>query len=145
MQSLIAVLMFLVGFLVGLLFGFGVRKRRDRSPRDYALGLGSTSVSGRESAIIYVKPKVAFEPRVLLLPPNIACDFFLEGVTVDDAEVLCSAGAVPAAAFSQGKGIPLVRRVIASPSSTIKVRVSNIYGMSRDFQGCLVGPAVGRP
>lgn len=140
--------MFSVGLLVGSAFfvlGFVAARifsprRQARSPREYALGFGTTTVDGGESATVSARPGVEFEPARLLFPPLVG-DFLVEEVLVGEERVLRSVGALPVSAFAPGAGIPLAARVVASPSSVVAIRVRNLACHSRDFQGCVVGPA----
>src|SRR3954462_1010672 len=64
-----------------------------RSSREYALGLGSTSVAGNSSANINVQPQVIFRPERLVVPSNLAVDFLITDIKVGKNSQLVSTGA----------------------------------------------------
>jgi hypothetical protein len=113
-----------------------------RNAREYALGLGSTSVTGNSSANINVQPQVIFRPERLVVPSNIAVDFLITDIKVGKNSQLVSTGALPAVMFTeQAFGVRL-RMDTAQISMFVTVSVTNQNVQSRNFQGGLVGPAV---
>ena len=113
-----------------------------RNAREYALGLGSTSVAGASSANINVQPQVIFRPERLVVPSNIAVDFLITDIKVGKNSQLVSTGALPAVMFTeQAFGVRL-KMDTAQISMFVTVSVTNQNPAARNFQGGLVGPAV---
>ena len=113
-----------------------------RNAREYALGLGSTSVTGNSSANINVQPQVIFRPERLVVPSNIAVDFLITDIKVGKNSQLVSTGALPAVMFTeQAFGVRL-KMDTAQISMFVTVSVTNQNAQARNFQGGLVGPAV---
>lgn len=119
-----------------------LRDVKPRSSREYALGLGSTSVMGSTSANINVQPQVVFRPERLVIPSNVAIDFLLTDLKVGKNSQLASTGAVPAIAFSeQAFGVRL-KMDTAQISMFVTISVTNQNPNARNFQGVIIGPAV---
>ena len=119
-----------------------VRDVRPRSSREYALGLGSTSVLGNSSANINVQPQVVFRPERVLIPSNVALDFLITDIKVGKNSQLASTGAVPATAFTeQAFGVRL-KMDTAQISMFVTISVTNMNPNARNFQGVIIGPAV---
>lgn len=119
-----------------------LRDVKPRSSREYALGLGSTSVAGATSANINVQPQVVFRPERLVIPSNVGIDFLLTDIKVGKNSQLASTGAVPAVAFSeQAFGVRL-KMDTAQVSMFVTVSVTNQNANARNFQGVIIGPAV---
>jgi hypothetical protein len=119
-----------------------VRDVRPRSSREYALGLGSTSVLGNSSANINVQPQVVFRPERLVVPSNVALDFLITDIKVGKNSQLASTGAVPATAFTeQAFGVRL-KMDTAQISMFVTLSVTNTNPNARNFQGVIIGPAV---
>lgn len=113
-----------------------------RNAREYALGLGSTSVAGNSSANINVQPQVIFRPERLVVPSNLAMDFLITDIKVGKNSQLVSTGALPAVMFTeQAFGVRL-KMDTAQISMFVTVSVTNQNPAARNFQGGLVGPAV---
>ena len=113
-----------------------------RNAREYALGLGSTSVAGTSSANITVQPQVIFRPERLVVPSNLAVDFLITDIKVGKNSQLVSTGALPAVMFTeQAFGVRL-KMDTAQISMFVTVSVTNQNPAARNFQGGLVGPAV---
>jgi hypothetical protein len=113
-----------------------------RNAREYALGLGSTSVAGTSSANINVQPQVIFRPERLVVPSNLAVDFLITDIKVGKNSQLVSTGALPAVMFTeQAYGVRL-KMDTAQISMFVTVSVTNQNPAARNFQGGLVGPAV---
>ena len=119
-----------------------LRSVSPRSSREYALGLGSTSVAGNSSANINVQPQVIFRPERLVVPSNLAEDFLITDIKVGKNSQLVSTGALPAVMFTeQAFGVRL-KMDTAQISMFVTVSVTNQNPAARNFQGGLVGPAV---
>ena len=119
-----------------------LRSVSPRSSREYALGLGSTSVAGSSSANINVQPQVIFRPERLVVPSNIAVDFLITDIKVGKNSQLVSTGALPAVMFTeQAFGVRL-KMDTAQISMFVTISVTNQNASARNFQGGLVGPAV---
>ena len=113
-----------------------------RNAREYALGLGSTSVAGTSSANINVQPQVIFRPERLVVPSNLAVDLLITDIKVGKNSQLVSTGALPAVMFTeQAFGVRL-KMDTAQISMFVTVSVTNQNPAARNFQGGLVGPAV---
>jgi hypothetical protein len=122
--------------------GAVLRSVPPRNAREYALGLGSTSVTGNSSANINVQPQVIFRPERLVVPSNIAPDFLITDIKVGKNSQLVSTGALPAVMFTeQAFGVRL-KMDTAQISMFVTVSVTNQNPLARNFQGGLVGPAV---
>lgn len=122
--------------------GAVLRSVPPRNAREYALGLGSTSVTGNSSANINVQPQVIFRPERLVVPSNIAVDFLITDIKVGKNSQLVSTGALPAVMFTeQAFGVRL-KMDTAQISMFVTVSVTNQNPQARNFQGGLVGPAV---
>jgi hypothetical protein len=122
--------------------GAVLRSVAPRNAREYALGLGSTSVTGNSSANINVQPQVIFRPERLVVPSNIAVDFLITDIKVGKNSQLVSTGALPAVMFTeQAFGVRL-KMDTAQISMFVTVSVTNQNALARNFQGGLVGPAV---
>ena len=119
-----------------------LRSVAPRNAREYALGLGSTSVGGNSSANINVQPQVIFRPERLVVPSNLAVDFLITDIKVGKNSQLVSTGALPAVMFTeQAFGVRL-KMDTAQISMFVTVSVANQNPAARNFQGGLVGPAV---
>ena len=119
-----------------------LRSVAPRNSREYALGLGSTSVAGTSSANINVQPQVIFRPERLVVPSNLAVDFLITDIKVGKNSQLVSTGALPAVMFTeQAFGVRL-KMDTAQISMFVTVSVTNQNPAARNFQGGLVGPAV---
>ena len=119
-----------------------LRSVAPRNAREYALGLGSTSVAGNSSANINVQPQVIFRPERLVIPSHIAVDFLITDIKVGKNSQLVSTGALPAVMFTeQAFGVRL-KMDTAQISMFVTVSVTNENPSARKFQGGLVGPAV---
>jgi hypothetical protein len=119
-----------------------LRSVSPRSSREYALGLGSTSVAGNSSANINVQPQVIFRPERLVVPSNIAVDFLITDIKVGKNSQLVSTGALPAVMFTENAFGVRLKMDTAQISMFVTISVTNQNAAARNFQGGLVGPAV---
>ena len=119
-----------------------LRSVAPRSSREYAIGLGSTSIAGNSSARIYVKPQLVFRPERLLVPSCIAMDFLVTDVRIGRKSQLVSKGAIPAVMFTENAFGVRLRMDTAQPSMFITISVTNLNRAARNFQGGIIGPAV---
>lgn len=119
-----------------------LRSVTPRSSREYALGLGSTSVTGNSSANINVQPQVIFRPERLVVPSNIAVDFLITDIKVGKNSQLVSTGALPAVMFTENAFGVRLKMDTAQISMFVTISVTNQNPAARNFQGGLVGPAV---
>ncbi len=119
-----------------------LRSVSPRSSREYALGLGSTSVGGNNSANINVQPQVIFRPERLVVPSNIAVDFLITDIKVGKNSQLVSTGALPAVMFTENAFGVRLKMDTAQISMFVTISVTNQNPNARNFQGGLVGPAV---
>ena len=119
-----------------------LRSVSPRSSREYALGLGSTSVTGSSSANINVQPQVIFRPERLVVPSNIAVDFLITDIKVGKNSQLVSTGALPAVMFTENAFGVRLKMDTAQISMFVTISVTNQNPAARNFQGGLVGPAV---
>jgi|WetSurMetagenome_2_1015567.scaffolds.fasta_scaffold06777_3 hypothetical protein len=119
-----------------------LRSVTPRSSREYALGLGSTAVSGNSSANINVQPQVIFRPERLVVPSNIAMDFLITDIKVGKNSQLVSTGALPAVMFTENAFGVRLKMDTAQISMFVTISVTNQNPNARNFQGGLVGPAV---
>jgi hypothetical protein len=119
-----------------------LRSVAPRSSREYALGLGSTSVAGLSSANINVQPQVIFRPERLVVPSNIAVDFLITDIKVGKNSQLVSTGALPAVMFTENAFGVRLKMDTAQISMFVTISVTNQNPAARNFQGGLVGPAV---
>ena len=119
-----------------------LRSVTPRSSREYALGLGSTSVAGTSSANINVQPQVIFRPERLVVPSNIAVDFLITDIKVGKNSQLVSTGALPAVMFTENAFGVRLKMDTAQISMFVTISVTNQNASARNFQGGLVGPAV---
>jgi hypothetical protein len=111
--------------------------------REYALGLGSTSVAGTSSAIINVQPQVVFRPERLVIPASIAEDFLINDIKVGKNSQLVSTGALPAAAFTPGRSdANRLMMDTAQIAMFVTISVTNTTKKSKNFQGVIFGPSV---
>jgi len=113
-----------------------------RQSREYALGLGSTSVAGNSSANINVQPQVIFRPERLVVPSNLAIDFLITDIKVGKNSQLVSTGALPAVMFTEVAFGVRLKMDTAQISMFVTVSVTNQNPSARNFQGGIVGPAV---
>jgi hypothetical protein len=113
-----------------------------RSAREYALGLGSTSVSGSSSANINVQPQVIFRPERLVVPSNLAVDFLITDIKVGKNSQLVSTGALPAVMFTEVAFGVRLKMDTCQISMFVTISVTNQNPAARNFQGGIVGPAV---
>ena len=119
-----------------------LRSVSPRSSREYALGLGSTSVAGNSSANINVQPQVIFRPERLVVPSNIAVDFLITDIKVGKNSQLVSTGALSAVMFTENAFGVRLKMDTAQISMFVTISVTNQNPAARNFQGGLVGPAV---
>lgn len=119
-----------------------LRSVSPRSSREYALGLGSTSVGGGNSANINVQPQVIFRPERLVVPSNVAVDFLITDIKVGKNSQLASTGALPAVMFTETAFGVRLKMDTAQISMFVTISVTNQNPNARNFQGGLVGPAV---
>jgi len=119
-----------------------LRSVSPRSSREYALGLGSTSVAGNSSANINVQPQGIFRPERLVVPSNIAVDFLITDIKVGKNSQLVSTGALPAVMFTENAFGVRLKMDTAQISMFVTISVTNQNPAARNFQGGLVGPAV---
>ena len=119
-----------------------LRSVSPRSSREYALGLGSTSVAGNSSANINVQPQVIFRPERLVVPSNLAVDFLITDIKVGKNSQLVSTGALPAVMFTENAFGVRLKMDTAQISMFVTISVTNQNPNARNFQGGLVGPAV---
>ena len=113
-----------------------------RSSREYALGLGSTSVSGSSSANINVQPQVIFRPERLVIPSNLAVDFLITDIKVGKNSQLVSTGALPAVMFTEVAFGVRLKMDTCQISMFVTISVTNQNPAARNLQGGIVGPAV---
>jgi hypothetical protein len=113
-----------------------------RQSREYALGLGSTSVAGNSSANINVQPQVIFRPERLVVPSNLAIDFLITDIKVGKNSQLVSTGALPAVMFTEVAFGVRLKMDTAQISMFVTISVTNQNPAARNFQGGIVGPAV---
>ena len=113
-----------------------------RSAREYALGLGSTSVTGSSSANINVQPQVIFRPERLVVPSNLAVDFLITDIKVGKNSQLVSTGALPAVMFTEVAFGVRLKMDTCQIAMFVTVSVTNQNPAARNFQGGIVGPAV---
>jgi len=113
-----------------------------RNSREYALGLGSTSVSGNSSANINVQPQVIFRPERLVVPSNLAVDFLITDIKVGKNSQLVSTGALPAVMFTEVAFGVRLKMDTCQISMFVTISVTNQNPAARNFQGGIVGPAV---
>ena len=119
-----------------------LRSVAPRNSREYALGLGSTSVAGLSSANINVQPQVIFRPERLVIPSNVAPDFLITDLKVGKNSQLASTGALPAVMFTESAFGVRLKMDTAQISMFVTISVTNQSSVARNFQGGLVGPAV---
>ena len=119
-----------------------LRSVAPRNSREYALGLGSTSVAGLSSANINVQPQVIFRPERLVIPSNVAPDFLITDLKVGKNSQLASTGALPAVMFTESAFGVRLKMDTAQISMFVTISVTNQSNVARNFQGGLVGPAV---
>jgi len=113
-----------------------------RNSREYALGLGSTSVAGSSSANINVQPQVIFRPERLVVPSNLAVDFLITDLKVGKNSQLVSTGALPAVMFTEVAFGVRLKMDTCQISMFVTISVTNQNPAARNFQGGIVGPAV---
>jgi hypothetical protein len=113
-----------------------------RQSREYALGLGSTSVSGSSSANINVQPQVIFRPERLVIPSNLAVDFLITDIKVGKNSQLVSTGALPAVMFTEVAFGVRLKMDTCQISMFVTLSVTNQNPAARNLQGGIVGPAV---
>ena len=113
-----------------------------RNSREYALGLGSTSVSGSSSANINVQPQVIFRPERLVIPSNLAVDFLITDIKVGKNSQLVSTGALPAVMFTEVAFGVRLKMDTCQISMFVTISVTNQNPAARNLQGGIVGPAV---
>ena len=113
-----------------------------RNSREYALGLGSTSVSGNSSANINVQPQVIFRPERLVVPSNLAVDFLITDIKVGKNSQLVSTGALPAVMFTEVAFGVRLKMDTCQISMFVTVAITNQNPAARNFQGAIIGPAV---
>jgi len=113
-----------------------------RNSREYALGLGSTSVQGNSSANINVQPQVIFRPERLVVPSNLAVDFLITDIKVGKNSQLVSTGALPAVVFTETAFGVRLKMDTAQISMFVTISVTNQNPAARNFQGAIIGPAV---
>ena len=113
-----------------------------RNSREYALGLGSTSVAGNSSANINVQPQVIFRPERLVVPSNLAVDFLITDIKVGKNSQLVSTGALPAVMFTEVAFGVRLKMDTCQISMFVTISVTNQNPAARNFQGGIVGPAV---
>lgn len=113
-----------------------------RNSREYALGLGSTSVTGNSSANINVQPQVIFRPERLVVPSNLAVDFLITDIKVGKNSQLVSTGALPAVMFTEVAFGVRLKMDTCQISMFVTISVTNQNPAARNFQGGIVGPAV---
>lgn len=113
-----------------------------RNSREYALGLGSTSVAGNSSANINVQPQVIFRPERLVVPSNLAVDFLITDIKVGKNSQLVSTGALPAVMFTEVAFGVRLKMDTCQIAMFVTVSVTNQNPAARNFQGGIVGPAV---
>ena len=113
-----------------------------RNSREYALGLGSTSVSGSSSANINVQPQVIFRPERLVIPSNLAVDFLITDIKVGKNSQLVSTGALPAVMFTEVAFGVRLKMDTCQISMFVTLSVTNQNPSARNLQGGIVGPAV---
>ena len=113
-----------------------------RAAREYALGLGSTSVAGNSSANINVQPQVIFRPERLVVPSNLAVDFLITDIKVGKNSQLVSTGALPAVMFTEVAFGVRLKMDTCQISMFVTISVTNQNPAARNFQGGIVGPAV---
>ena len=113
-----------------------------RQSREYALGLGSTSVSGSSSANINVQPQVIFRPERLVIPSNLAVDFLITDIKVGKNSQLVSTGALPAVMFTEVAFGVRLKMDTCQISMFVTLSVTNQNPSARNLQGGIVGPAV---
>ncbi len=113
-----------------------------RNSREYALGLGSTSVSGNSSANINVQPQVIFRPERLVVPSNLAVDFLITDIKVGKNSQLVSTGALPAVMFTETAFGIRLKMDTCQIAMFVTVSITNQNPAARNFQGGIVGPAV---
>jgi len=119
-----------------------LRSVAPRSAREYAIGLGSTSIAGNSSARINVKPQLIFRPERLLVPSCLAMDFLVTDLRIGRRSQLVSKGAIPAVMFTENAFGVRLRMDTAQPSMFITISVTNLNRAARNFQGGIIGPAV---
>ncbi len=113
-----------------------------RNAREYALGLGSTSVSGNSSANINVQPQVIFRPERIVVPSNLAVDFLITDLKVGKNSQLVSTGAIPAVVFTETAFGVRLKMDTCQISMFVTVSITNQNPAARNFQGAIIGPAV---
>jgi hypothetical protein len=113
-----------------------------RNSREYALGLGSTSVQGNSSANINVQPQVIFRPERLVVPSNLAVDFLLTDIKVGKNSQLVSTGAIPAVVFTETAFGVRLKMDTCQIAMFVTISVTNQNPAARNFQGAIIGPAV---
>jgi len=119
-----------------------LRSVAPRSAREYALGLGSTSIAGKSSARINVKPQLIFRPERLLVPSWLAMDFLVTDLRIGRRSQLVPKGAIPAVMFTENAFGVRLRMDTAHPSMFITISLANLNRSARNFQGAIIGPAV---
>jgi hypothetical protein len=119
-----------------------VRSVQPRSSREYALGLGLTTVAGNSSANINVQPQVVFRPERLVVPSNVAVDFLITDIKVGKNSQLASTGALPALMFTESAFGVRLKMDTAQISMFVTISVTNTNANPKSFAGGLVGPAI---
>jgi hypothetical protein len=107
---------------------------------DYALGFGETVAKGRGRIIVSARPNVAFRPRLLVVPSDIASHFLVSSIKIGEVEQFASTGPVPAVLFTENSFAVCLRMDVAKTSDFVSITVENTSDDAQVFKCGLAGP-----
>lgn len=97
----------------------------DDEPVGATLGFGPTEVSCMSEVHLQTQASIPVRPSHLYVPPNIADSFSIVDLRVGHNSQLVSMGALPASAFSVGRGSPIACKDTATPGLVVTLVVRN--------------------
>ena len=109
----------------------------DGEPVGATLGFGPTEISCMSEVHLQTQPSIVVRPSHLYVPPNIADDFSIVDLRIGKNSQFISVGALPASAFSVGRGSPIACTDTATPGLIVTLVVRNESRRNLKFRAML--------
>lgn len=120
-----------------------LKKTAPTKSREFPIGFDSvTTIAAGATATLTQRPQIIFRPERIVVPASVAAFFTIQDVRVGKNSQLVSAGAIPAATFSETAfGVRLKLDTVQISQDLILI-VVNIDVAARRFLAAIIGESV---
>tara|TARA_R100001244_G_scaffold132394_1_gene108869 strand:- start:14648 stop:15295 length:648 start_codon:yes stop_codon:yes gene_type:complete len=120
-----------------------LKKTGPTKSREFAIGFDSgTTIAAGASATLTQRPQIIFRPERIVVPASLASFFLINDVKVGKNSQLVSAGAIPAATFSETAFGVRLKMDTVQISQDLIMLVTNIDVGAQRFLGAMIGESV---